>query len=383
MPPPPPSETVNLPPPPTLSCTPFVQEGDSKPPRETAVRDPQESPSLGRRTASPHTPHSPGNRGRKSDGCVGNRKRQETVTLLHKTESVPHLRDPDNSLNGAVSLEVPLVAETAPLHRALLQRGSPQSTLGDWDAASPPQRADMPPEVTQDLRAEPVSTDGVKELQYLQENLPGVVADVYRAVQEGRRPSGKQRRQGCAEWQLYCRHWNSLQIGPDGLLVLSWAANHNQPIQEGTFCLSAIRKELVEEVHQQAHEEAQQVLTELQLWWYWPDMEREVRRIVRQCGVCQASKHGRPPDRVGQRRQSPKGSWQLDTADLADHTHRRQPKAVAWQEKPPPFMKMSSPPAAFKLPSPLPRSETDLEVQNPPTGRSPYGDTRKAPCVTN
>jgi len=44
----------------------------------------------------------------------------------------------------------------------------------------------MPPEVTQDLRAKPVSTDGVKELQYLQENLPGVVADVYRAVREGR-----------------------------------------------------------------------------------------------------------------------------------------------------------------------------------------------------
>jgi len=204
MPPPPPSETVNLPPTPTLSCTPSVQEGDSKLSRETAVKSPRESPSLGRRTASPHAPHSPETRGRESDGCVDNGKRQETATLLHKTKSVPHLGDLDDSLNGAVSLEAPLVAETAPLHRALPHRGSPQSILRDRDLTPPPQRADMPPEVTQDLRAEPASTDGVKELQYLQENLPGVVADVYRAKREGRRPSDKQRKQGCAEWRLYC-----------------------------------------------------------------------------------------------------------------------------------------------------------------------------------
>jgi len=119
-------------------------------------------------------PHSPGNRGRKPDGCVGNGKRQETATLLHQTETVPHLRDPNNSLHGAVSLEVPLVAETA---------------------------------------------------------------------------------------------------------------------------------------------------------------------------------------------------------DLANDTHRMQPKAVAWQEQPPHFMEVSPPPAAFKLPPPLPRSETDLEVQKPPHGRGSVRST--------
>jgi len=203
--PPPPSETVNLPPTPILSCTPSVQEGDSRPLRETAIRSPRESLSLGRRTASHHAPHSLGTRGRESDGCVDNGERQDTAMLLHKTEAAPHLGDPGDSLNGAVSLEAPLVAETATLHRALPHRGSPQSTLGNWDPTPLPQRAGTPPKVTQNLRAKPVSADGVRELRHLQENFPGVVADVYRAKREGRRPSDKQRNQGCAEWRLYCR----------------------------------------------------------------------------------------------------------------------------------------------------------------------------------
>jgi len=42
---------------------------------------------------------------------------------------------------------------------------------------------------------------------------------------------------------------------------------------------------------------------------------------------------------------------------------------VVRQEKPPPFMEVRSPPAAFKLRSPLPRSGIDPEVQNPPPRR--------------
>jgi len=196
-----------------------------------------------------------------------------------------------------------------------------------------------------------------------------VVADVYQAKREGRRPSDKQRKQGCAEWRLYCRRWNALRIRPDGLLTMSLAINHSQPTQERTLCPATIRRELIEEVHQQAHGGAQQVLTELQLWRYWPNMEREVRRRVRQCRVCQATKHGRPPDRVGRRRQSAKEPWQTETADLVDNTPRMQPKTVARQEKPPSFMEVSSPPSAFRLLPPLPRSETDLEVQTPPHRR--------------
>jgi len=41
------------------------------------------------------------------------------------------------------------------------------------------QRADMTPEVLQNLRTKPVWTGGLRELQHLQGNSPGVVAEVY------------------------------------------------------------------------------------------------------------------------------------------------------------------------------------------------------------
>jgi len=101
-----------------------------------------------------------------------------------------------------------------------------------------------------------------------------------------RRPSDKQRRQGCAELRLYCQRWNSLQIGPDGLLTIFLAANHGQPARERVVCPAAIRRELIRDTHQQAHAGVQRVLTKLQLRWYWPNMERDVRRRVRQCETC-------------------------------------------------------------------------------------------------
>jgi len=73
----------------------------------------------------------------------------------------------------------------------------------------------------------------------------------------------------------------------------------------------------------------------------------------------------------------------MKTADLVDNTPRMQPQVVARQEKPPSFMEVRSPPSACKLTPPLPRSETDLEVQKPPTRGASYGDTGEAPIVTN
>jgi len=58
----------------------------------------------------------------------------------------------------------------------------------DWDQGQLQQKADAPPEVVQNLCANPVLAGNVRELRRLQESLPGVVADVYRAKKEGRRP---------------------------------------------------------------------------------------------------------------------------------------------------------------------------------------------------
>jgi len=147
----------------------------------------------------------------------------------------------------------------------------------------------MPPEVVQNLRANPVLAGNVKELQRLQESLPGVVADVYRAKKEGRRPSEEQLRQGCAKLRLYCQGWDALQIRQDGLLTMTLAKNGRHPERKRVVCPAAIRRELIWDAHKQAHAGVQRVLTKLQLRWYWPRMGRDVWLRVRQCEICQAS----------------------------------------------------------------------------------------------
>jgi len=75
----------------------------------------------------------------------------------------------------------------------------------DWNQGQLQQKADTAPKVVQNLRANPVLAGNVSELRRLQESLPGVVADVYRAKKEGQRPSEEQLRQGCVELRLYCQ----------------------------------------------------------------------------------------------------------------------------------------------------------------------------------
>jgi len=125
---------------------------------------------------------------------------------------------------------------------------------------------------------------------------------MYRAKMEGRRPSERQLRQGCAELRLYCQRWDSLRIGPDGLLTMTLAAHNRHPERKRVVCPAAVRRGLVRDAHQQAHVGVQRVLTKLQLRWYWPNMGRDVRRRVRQCEICQVNKHGILPGEAGRRR---------------------------------------------------------------------------------
>jgi len=204
-------------------------------------------------------------------------------------------------------------------------RGSPQSKLDkqgsreaehDQKRGQLQQRAGMPQEIVHYSRAEPVWTGGLKELRHLQENSPGVVAEVYRAQQEGRRPSDQQLRQGCAELRLYCQRWDSLRIEPNGLLSMSVAATRGLPAGEKVVCPTAIRRKLVWDTHKQAHAGAQRVLAKIQLQWYWPYMEPEIRRRVRQCETCQADKYGCPPDEAGRWKKNIKGPWQVEAVNL-------------------------------------------------------------------
>jgi len=174
----------------------------------------------------------------------------------------------------------------------------------------------MQSEAIQNLRASPVLADNVEGLRKLQENFPGVVADVYRAKKEGRRPSEEQLRQGCAEFRLFCQRWDSLRIGQDGLLTITLAANGRHPERKRVVCPAAMRRELIWDTHKQAHAGVQRVIAKLQLWWYWTQMWCDVRLRVRQCEICQASKHGHLPVEAGRRRLYAGRPWQVVAVDL-------------------------------------------------------------------
>jgi len=122
--------------------------------------------------------------------------------------------------------------------------------------------------------------------------------------------------QVCAELRLYCQRWDSLQIGPGGLLTMTSAANSRHPARKRVVCPDAIRRELIWDAHKQAHIGVQRVLTKLQLRWYWPNMGRDVRLRVRQCKTCQASKHGRLPGEAGRWRLYAGRPWQVEAVDL-------------------------------------------------------------------
>jgi len=264
-----------------------VQEEDSGPSWETTTERPQQRPSAGRRA----TPNLAGMRDGHWAQGVGNRERRSKTKLLHRYSETPHQGDRGDSLNRAARREVPVVAGTALTQQTTRNkgRGSLQSKPDKQDSREAEhdqkrsqlqQRAGRPQEVVHYSRAELVWTAGLQELQHLQENSPGVVAEVYRARQEGQRPSDQQLRQGCTDLRLYCRRWDSLRIGPNGLLTMSVATTQELPTGEKISCLTAIHRKLVLDTHKQAHAEAQRVLAKLQLWWYWPYMESEIRRRV-------------------------------------------------------------------------------------------------------
>jgi len=200
-------EPVNLPSGSALGQFYSVQEEGSGPPRETSAESPQQSPSAGRR-AIPH--YAETRDGHWAQG-VDNRERRGKAKLLHRDSETPHQGDRGDSLNRAARREVPAVAGTALTQNQ--GRGSPQSKPDKQDSREAEhdrtqgqlqQRAVLPPEVVHYSRAELVWTGDLTGLRHLQENSPGVVAEVYRIQQEGRRPSDQQSRQRCAELRLYC-----------------------------------------------------------------------------------------------------------------------------------------------------------------------------------
>jgi len=163
----------------------------------------------------------------------------------------------------------------------------------------------------QALHANSTLYQNVKELCRLRKTLPGAVAEKFRAKKEGRRPSEEQQRQGDVEFQLFCCRWDALKVSPGGLLMITLAADNRRQERDRIVCPRALRRELIWDTHKQAHSGVSRVIRCLRLRWCWPGMTRDVRLQVRQCKVCQASKHGRPTETTGRRRLYAGRPWQI------------------------------------------------------------------------
>jgi len=178
-------------------------------------------------------------------------------------------------------------------------------------------RTEIHSDDVQALHANPTLYQNVKQLCRFQETLPGTVADIFRAKEEGRRPSEKQQRQGDVEFQLLCRRWDAFKVSPDRLLTITLAADNRKQERDRVVCPRALRRELIWDTHKQAHSGVSRVIRCLR--WYWPGMTRDVRLRVRQCEVCQASKHGHPAETTGRRRLYAGRPWQIVAVDLVEH----------------------------------------------------------------
>jgi len=128
----------------------------------------------------------------------------------------------------------------------------------------------------QALHANPILYQNVKELCQIQETLLGVVANIFRAKKEGRRPSEKQLWQRDVEFQLLCCRWDALKVSPDGLLMITLAADNRQQERDRVVCPRTLRWEMIWDTHKQAHSGVSRVIRCLRLRWYWPGMTRDV-----------------------------------------------------------------------------------------------------------
>jgi len=187
------SEAVKLPSGSVLGHFHSVQEENIGPSLGDATEGPQQRRSQGQGTVPSHVQEL---YKAACDGYASNGERQVTAKLLCRYNDVPHHGDHDAGLNRAVHHEVPLVAEAVPIRQPTRRlgprkrerdRGPPWNEY-DWDQGQLQQKAGTPPGVVQNLRANPVLAGNVRELRKLQENPPGVIADVYRAKKKGRRP---------------------------------------------------------------------------------------------------------------------------------------------------------------------------------------------------
>ncbi|XP_067945573.1 uncharacterized protein [Watersipora subatra] len=119
---------------------------------------------------------------------------------------------------------------------------------------------------------------------------------------------------GSRELDILHHMRGSLRIRQDGVLEARVAPQGHA--RWCAICPSAMRETMVWQTHAYAHSGMGRTISRLQLTWYWPELTSTVRRLVKSCEVCQATKHGGTKVAGGKRRIYAGRPWQKVAVDL-------------------------------------------------------------------
>ena len=146
------------------------------------------------------------------------------------------------------------------------------------------QRAEVAAEVTHAaVKAVPqinVEIDAIRQAQ----ETDAVIGPVYRAFQKGVKPNVDQ---VGGETKALLRWWEELSLLGGRLMI---KMRHRREGHKVTVLPRALRSEVVESIHKQAHLGINKTLLGVQEKWYWPGMSAEIRRQVQGCQQCQQAK---------------------------------------------------------------------------------------------
>ena len=177
---------------------------------------------------------------------------------------------------------------------------------------SPQHEEGEPEELTEIAQIDHSTTPA--ELQKLQSEGENAVATMYRAILSGEPLTEEQLSLGSRELRQLNQRQHALKIGEQGLLEIRLCLQNRA--RWCVICPIALRKSIIWQTHSMAHSGMNRTLSRLQLAWYWPGMTAEVRRVVKSCEVCQATKGGGTHPAGGQQRLYAGRPWQKVAVDL-------------------------------------------------------------------
>jgi len=137
---------------------------------------------------------------------------------------------------------------------------------------------------------------------------------VYKAVQNGTDIPQEVTSEGDWELKKLALEMDKLKLRSDGLLQIS-LGQHGRAVQL-TICPRERRKELIWQTHMATHSGVTRTIARLRLLWYWPGLTADVRKVVKSCEICQASKVRRNKAKMNSQHLFCGRPWQKLAIDL-------------------------------------------------------------------